>query len=417
MNKKAVIFLYVSLGGLILIIAIIFARKEPREPIIFSGESGSYAEMSLDDLIYEADAVVLGEFESALPSRWSTLDGKLPEGATAETVFGNLYIYTEYNFQVEDFLKGDQPESTVLIRTFGGQVGEDIMTISSNETYEIGQTYLLFLFYDPRLAKGENPGPFLVFGQRVYTVTDGKAVSWEDEWNIEELSDYIKNSPLAGTTVNIPDTPEAKEIMQRIKTAYDIEVEAKQSSDFSKLSDVFINDHRYPLNPDALEFVRTETNNPSLELAGYLDYKLAYSKRGGDPTSINIPLESYWIKFISVKIVDDTATVIYNLGSIRRELKLVLTNGNWYIAGSRGITADEGNSLSSALAPSMQNIEEVQEIIRTIETAYQELILQFISIDIDGEKAIVYLHNGYKVVKLNLMKAEGNWQISETKEE
>ena len=416
MNKKVIVFLSVSLGVLILI-AIIFARKEPREPIIFSAESGSYPERSLDDLIYEADAVVVGEFESALPSRWSTPDGKLPDGATAETVFGNLYIYTEDIFRVENYLKGEQPESTVFIRTFGGQVGEDILTVSSNETYQIGQTYLLFLFYDPRLAKDGDPGPFLVFGQRVYTVTDEKAVSVEDEWNVEELSNYIKNSPLTGLTVSIPDTPEAKVIMQRIKTAYDTEVEAKQSFDYSKLPEVFINDHRYPLNPDALEFVRTETNNPSLELAGYLDYKWAYSKRGGDPTSINIPLESYWIKFISVKIVDDTATVIYNLGSIRRELKLVLTSGNWYVAGSRGITTYEDNSPSSALAPSIQNTEEVQEIIRTIETAYQELILQFISVDIDGETATIYLHNGYEVVKLNLMKADSKWQISEKKEE
>ena len=48
----------------------------------------------------------------------------------------------------------------------------------------------------------------------------------------------ITNQPsLSG---EIPDTPEAKEIMLTIERAYDIEAEAKYNLDTSKLSNVFI---------------------------------------------------------------------------------------------------------------------------------------------------------------------------------
>ena len=487
MNKKVVTFLSVSLGVLILI-AIIFARKEPREPIIFSEESGSYPERSLDDLIYEADAVVVGEFESALPSKWSTPNGKLPEGATAETVFGNLYIYTEYIFRVESLLKGNQPESTVLIRTFGGQVGEDIMTVNSNETYQIGQTYLLFLFYDPRLAKDGDPDPFLVFGQRVYTVTDGKAASVEDEWNAEELSDYITNSPFAGTTVNIPDTLEANKIMQVIKIAADLEVNAKNSFDPTKFSEVFINDARFPLNADALEFVRTATNDPLLETAGFLDYKIARYKNWEIPHNGAIPLESIWINFISINVNDDTATAIFEIGARgNSELTLVLVDKNWYITGSWGLTTYENGSAPSAMAPGLENTPEIQEVIKSIRAAYDieaeaiytldftklpevfindsryeidsdmlevvkramndpllesagfldyklayyrqwisrpewskspfsELILQFLSVQINGDTSTVYLHDGYRAVIVFLVLIDQEWYVAGIKQ-
>ncbi|MBK9602973.1 MAG: hypothetical protein IPO36_14190 [Anaerolineales bacterium] len=89
--------------------------------------------------------------------------------------------------------------------------------------------------------------------------------------------------------------------MQKIKASHDIEVEAKQSSDLSKLSDVFINDPRFPLNTDRLEFTKSVTNNPSLETAGYLDFKMAYIENGFDPNGFpnNHPMQ-YVIRHIAI---------------------------------------------------------------------------------------------------------------------
>ncbi len=381
MNTKKQYFVFISIGLIVLIGLVVFfgiwpsKKAEPRDPITFS-ESGSYAYMSLGDVIYEADAIVVGEIESTLPSKWNTPDGKLPDGATAETVFRNLYIYTEHIFQVENFLKGEQADSSILIRTFGGQVGQDIMTVGSEESYQLGQTYLFFLFHDPRLANGDDLGPYLIFDQRAYVVTNGKAVSWEDEWDIEELIAYIENSPLSTSAENIPDTLETKEIMQRIKTAYNIEEEALYAFDTSRFSSIFVNDPRYKTNLDKLAFVRENTNNPTLDSAGYLDYELAYyawwQKQGVIAERGHIKNQSLWLRFISISINDDIATVILDdvPGPTTRELTLVLIDGQWYIAGARGISAYIENSPSSAVSPHIPDTVEVLEVIQAVEAAY-----------------------------------------------
>ncbi|HEX2997581.1 MAG TPA: hypothetical protein VHP14_22350, partial [Anaerolineales bacterium] len=78
------------------------------------------------------------------------------------------------------------------------------------------------------------------------------------------------------TYKHIPNTPNAKQIMQTIENAYDIETEAVYTFDLSKFSTVFINDPRFPLPDATLQVVREMTDDLSLESAGYLDYKLAY---------------------------------------------------------------------------------------------------------------------------------------------
>jgi hypothetical protein len=74
----------------------------------------------------------------------------------------------------------------------------------------------------------------------------------------------------------IPDSKEEKEVIKTVEKAYDIESEAGYTFDLSKLSTAFINDPRYPLEPALLQTVRELSNDPSLESAGYLDYKMAY---------------------------------------------------------------------------------------------------------------------------------------------
>ena len=86
-------------------------------------------------------------------------------------------------------------------------------------------------------------------------------------------STYFSRSKTAD---KIPNTPEAKEVIKAVERSYDIEAEAAYTLDTTKFSDVFINDYRFPVGASTLETVQELTNNPSLELAGYLDYKLAY---------------------------------------------------------------------------------------------------------------------------------------------
>lgn len=373
MNKNLLFSGFLLLGSMVLLTGC-FSRKQEtlREPIIFSGENGSLAEMDIDDLILESNLIAIGEFDSIPPSRWNTSDGKLPENVTSNTIREDrLFIYTEQIFQPRDILKADPQERDVLVRSFGGQVGKDIMEVSDLEvTYTTEQEYLLFLSYYPDRVEDDTPGYYITSGsiQGVYKIVDGMAVSFRDEWALDELVAYIQSSKLS--KVNVPDTPETREIINQIEAAFDIEEGC--SFDTSIFPSVYINDSRYPVDNEKLEFVRMATDEPTLESAGYLDYKSAYhpwwlegkrqweeiynrakaenrevseeerqaylaSKWGKYPGGSCSPQRTWQTRFVSILVEDDIATVVLGFGSRAKELTLVLIDGHWLIAQEKDI--------------------------------------------------------------------------------
>jgi hypothetical protein len=175
------------------------------------------------------------------------------------------------------------------------------------------------------------------------------------------------------STYNIPDTPEAKEIMRTVEKAYDIEAEAAYTFDLKKFPTVFINDPRFPVDRATLDVVKDMTKNPSLESAGWLDYKIAYfswrrdatlhseavyakakeenreltndekkslidSKGRSAPARAQDSVRNQPLMFKSVNINDDIATVILDDGPRTVELTIVLVDKQWYIAGIKGIS-------------------------------------------------------------------------------
>jgi len=187
------------------------------------------------------------------------------------------------------------------------------------------------------------------------------------------FSDASTISKQPRSTYNIPDTPEAKEIMKRVKRAYDIEAEALYTFDLKNFSTVFINDPRFPVSPGTLNTIRELTDNPSLESAGWLDYKLAYYSWVRDATTYSETIHAkakaenrgltdeekkslidsngriaparakdsirnQTLKFLAVNINDDIATIILDDGPTTIELTLVLVDNQWYIAGIKGVS-------------------------------------------------------------------------------
>ncbi len=171
---------------------------------------------------------------------------------------------------------------------------------------------------------------------------------------------------------NIPDTLEAKEVMKTIERAYDIEVEAAYTFDLSKFPTVFINDPRFPVSQGTLETIRQLTNNPSLESAGWLDYKMAYyswtkdailhseavyekakkenreltanekkslidSKGRMAPARSESPKKKIDVSFFSVETNKDIAIAIIDDGPRTLQLTLVLVDKQWYIAAYKGL--------------------------------------------------------------------------------
>jgi hypothetical protein len=174
------------------------------------------------------------------------------------------------------------------------------------------------------------------------------------------------------TVEKISDTPETKEVIKTVERSYDIEAEAGYTFDITKFSDVFINDPRFPVSAGTLETVRELTNNPSLESAGYLDYKLAYyswiihatthaekikekakkenralteeerkslvdSKGRMAPARSESPTRSLPLTFFSVEINGDIATVVLDDGPRTIKLTLVMVDKKWYVAAYKGL--------------------------------------------------------------------------------
>lgn len=204
-----------------------------------------------------------------------------------------------------------------------------------------------------------NKGLFIKFGTLLALI----AIS------LSSISFISKRPP---STYYIPDTPEAKEVMKTVEKAYDIEADALYTFDLKKFPTVFINDPHYPVSDGTLETIRELTNNPSLESAGWLDYKLAYyswissatlhsesvrskakaenreltddekkslvdSKGRIAPARAENPTRKQKLIFLSVDITGDIAKVILNDGPTTIELTLVFVEKNWYIAALKGL--------------------------------------------------------------------------------
>jgi hypothetical protein len=171
----------------------------------------------------------------------------------------------------------------------------------------------------------------------------------------------------AKTDAGIPNTPEAKEIMNTIERAYEIEAQAALTFDLTDFPTVFINDPRFPASPGTLETVRQLTNNPSLKSAGWLDYKIAFYSWRRDatlhleavfekakkenrgltdeekaslidpygrtaPARAEGPIKLIPLKFTSINVNGDIATAIVNDGPTITQITLVWVDGQWYIA-------------------------------------------------------------------------------------
>lgn len=188
------ILIALSVLVIALVLSSIFFINKNRHPPITITSYASMVKMSLDDLASGADLIVIGEFTAIHPGRWNTPNGKLPENATLKTVSRqHLIIFTDANFAIKQFLKGDANNPIARIRTFGGQVEQDRMIVSSEPSFTTGKTYLLFLSQDTGSTSAIDPGDYLVLGgiQGTYEITGNKAVSDGDEWILEDLIVYI----------------------------------------------------------------------------------------------------------------------------------------------------------------------------------------------------------------------------------
>jgi hypothetical protein len=100
-----------------------------------SAEATTMVPLGVEDLTFVADLVIEAEVEQAVPEREP----------------GSEYIRSHYTLRITQVLKGDAFEGdAVLVRSFGGIVGDDLATMVNAPTFTPGERVIVFLEVVPR---------------------------------------------------------------------------------------------------------------------------------------------------------------------------------------------------------------------------------------------------------------------------
>lgn len=361
----------------LLAISSVFNNSNPK-PITLEA-SGVLSQMTIDDKIYASDVIVIGKVEEVLPSKWNTSREINTENLTAKQIIeAGLGIFTDVIVKDDIVLKGVVAEdSTLRVRSFTGRIDNVSFVGSSEPLYEQGKTYLLFLHKDEGPTQAVDPGDYIAVNaiNGVYNIIGDKAISSDDEWLLTDLIAYIQASPLSALVTNIPETPEAEQVIKTIKAAYAVEAKAAYDFNTENFSSVFANTPTFVVNIDKLEFIRNFTGNLSLVSPGYLDYKLAHF--------------NWWRESVLLFDALKEKAISENREVTQDELKAII-DSEWA----------EKWGLAPARAKSPEG----------------EIPLRFISVDVINDTAVVYLHDGFQVVILYVNKVDGQWYIVGDKE-
>lgn len=178
----------------------------------------SWIKVDLDSMIDLSALIVIGQVETIYPSRWRTADGKLPEGVSvADVPFEYMPLITDMEFHIDQVLKGEWPQSTVRVRTFGGEYEGFLLPYDGERTMpplEIGPTYLLFLEENTARTGYLGPEHYLVIGglQGMFTIANNRATSIDYDFALEDLLAYIA----ARASQTATPTPTPAELNRRI---------------------------------------------------------------------------------------------------------------------------------------------------------------------------------------------------------
>jgi hypothetical protein len=334
--------------------------------------------LTIDEKISESEIIVIGEVTTAFPTKWKLDDMKDVKDATPQEIIDAGGLFTDFLISIDRVLKGSVGDPTIRVRSFSGETNKVRWKNSSQPEYVENKLYLLFLRQDSGPTAKVDPGDFISVNSNtaVYEIVDGKAISADDEWVLEELIAYIENSLAQRTDYqetitsvgNIPNSPEARAVVRAVEKSYSVKAEVRYTLDIEKLSSIFVNDPRFPVSPDTLETIRELTGNPELESAGLLDNELAHSGWRRDsilyaealhekakketrdlteeertslidpqgrtaPARAESPVRTTQLVFISINIENDIADVIVQAGSRQDKLFLVLIGNQWFVAG------------------------------------------------------------------------------------
>lgn len=177
------------------LLTIIFLITSKSRPVTL-GASGVLPKFSIDDLIEKAEIIVIGEVKTNLPSRWNGPHGNDPKNISPEEISRAGGLFTDSLISITHTLKGDFRSPIIRVRAFTGKSDNVIWVSESQPSYVPTRIYLLFLVKDFGTTAKVDPGDYIAVGsiQGVYEIIEGKAISANDEWVLEDLITYIQNA-------------------------------------------------------------------------------------------------------------------------------------------------------------------------------------------------------------------------------
>lgn len=200
MRKRILATLFLVIASILLLMFLVSGNRVPEkakiEPLTITVH-GSLEEKTIDNLIEESELIVIGKVDTILPSKWKVPNGKIPDVLTVSVILdNNMSIVTDHLISVVQVLKGNYKESVVRVRAFAGEIDQVRFVSSSEPSYKLGQTYVLFLIEDHGPTQIVDPGDFIPVNaiDAVYEIVNGHARSIDDEWLLEDLVAYIEKS-------------------------------------------------------------------------------------------------------------------------------------------------------------------------------------------------------------------------------
>ena len=192
MKHKTPLSVFFILGLATLITLLAIAQGPPA----VLGSDTLIISFDVDEKIKEAELIVIGEVTTTLPSRWNGPDGGDPKNASPEDISRAHGLFTDSLVSINQILKGDVVKPVVRVRSFIGETQNVRWVNRSEPSYVVGKTYLLFLAKDIGATAKIDIGDYVAVGayQGVYEIVDGRAVSADDEWLLEDLIAYIEQS-------------------------------------------------------------------------------------------------------------------------------------------------------------------------------------------------------------------------------
>lgn len=187
--------LMLSIGFGIMLLIVLFTENQKKEPVTLT-QSDSIETLTIDQKIEQAELIVIGRARTILPSRWLAPKGKETRNPSPEEVFRSGGLFTDTLITIDQILKGSFNQPNVRVRSYIGEREQVRWVNSSEPSFERGQIYLVFLVKDIGPTKNVDPGDYVSVNSNraIYKIVDGKAISADDEWVLEELISYIQNS-------------------------------------------------------------------------------------------------------------------------------------------------------------------------------------------------------------------------------